>query len=144
MLEQSPLQARLLHLVVHVEVLNLQDKNSLLGLEKLRCAGCRIVLNYVGRDMDVFNHLNAHMADYLLLDPELVTNVHGNLMDEMLVTIIQGHAQRLGVKTIAGPSNQPVVMDTLSGIGIDYIYGDTIDESRPLELLLNTSYFAIN
>jgi EAL domain-containing protein (putative c-di-GMP-specific phosphodiesterase class I) len=94
--------------------------------------------------MDVFNHLNAHMADYLLLDPELVTNVHGNLMDEMLVTIIQGHAQRLGVKTIAGPSNQPVVMDTLSGIGIDYIYGDTIDESRPLELLLNTSYFAIN
>ncbi|VTP71307.1 putative diguanylate cyclase [Leclercia adecarboxylata] len=42
-----------------------------------------------GRDMEVFNHLSAQMADYLLLDPDLVVNVHANLMDEMLVTIIQ-------------------------------------------------------
>jgi len=37
-----------------------------------------------------------------------------------------------------------LMMDTLSGIGIDYIYGDCIAEPQPLELLLNTSYFAIN
>jgi EAL domain-containing protein (putative c-di-GMP-specific phosphodiesterase class I) len=85
MLEQSPLQARLLHLVVHVEVLNLQDKNSLLGLEKLRCAGCRIVLNYVGRDMDVFNHLNAHMADYLLLAAALLTAVMAHWVDTLVI-----------------------------------------------------------
>lgn len=35
-------------------------------------------------------------------------------------------------------------MDTLSGIGIDQIYGDIITEAQPLDLLLNTSYFAIN
>ena len=144
MLAQSPLPARLLHLMLHIDVLRQQNNACLQGLDKLRRAGCRIILSHVGRDMDEFNHLSAHQADYLLLDPEVVTNVHGNLMDEMLVTIIQGHAQRLGMKTIAGPSNQPVVMDTLSGIGIDYIYGNTIDEPRPLELLLNTSYFAIN
>ena len=65
-------------------------------------------------------------------------------MDEMLVAVIQGHAQRLGMKTIAGPGNQAIVMDTLSGIGIDFIFGDTIGEPQPLDLLLNTSYFAIN
>ncbi len=43
-------------------------------------------------------------------------------MDEMLITIIQGHAQRLGMKTIAGPVVLPLVMDTLSGIGVDLIY----------------------
>ncbi len=32
----------------------------------------------------------------------------------------------------------------ISGIGIDFIYGDTIAEPQPLDLLLNTSYFAIN
>ena len=144
MLAQSPLPARLLHPMLHIDVLRQQNNACLQGLDKLRRAGCRIILSHAGRDMDEFNHLSAHQADYLLLDPEVVTNVHGNLMDEMLVTIIQGHAQRLGMKTIAGPSNQPVVMDTLSGIGIDYIYGNTIDEPRPLELLLNTSYFAIN
>lgn len=144
MLSASPLQPRLLHLVVHVSVLTLEDEHSRNNLDKLRQAGCQIILSHVGRDMEVFNHLSAQMADYLLLDPELVINVHGNLMDEMLVTIIQGHARRLGIKTIAGPSNQPIMMDTLSGIGIDYIFGNTIGEPQPLELLLNTTYFAIN
>ena len=120
------------------------DERVQQGLQKLRHAGCRVVLSQVGRDMNVFNHLSANMADYLMLDAEMVTNIHGNLMDEMMVAIIQGHAQRLRMKTLAGPSNQPIMMDTLSGIGIDFIYGDTIAEPQPLELLLNTSYFAIN
>jgi EAL domain-containing protein (putative c-di-GMP-specific phosphodiesterase class I) len=66
------------------------------GLQKLRQAGCRVIFSQVGRDMNVFTHLTANMADYLMLDAEVVSNVHGNLMDEMMVTIIQGHAQRLG------------------------------------------------
>jgi len=35
-------------------------------------------------------------------------------------------------------------MDTLSGIGIDLIFGDTISQPQPLDMMLNTSYFAIN
>ncbi|WP_411561516.1 hypothetical protein, partial [Salmonella enterica] len=38
----------------------------------------------------------------------------------------------------------PQVLDTLSRIGVDLIYGDTIAEAQPLDLLLNTSYFAIH
>ena len=38
----------------------------------------------------------------------------------------------------------PLIMDALSGIGIDLIYGDVIADAQPLDLLLNTSYFAIN
>lgn len=79
-----------------------------------------------------------------MLDPELIGNVHASLMDEMMVTIVQGHAQRLGMKTIAGPTNQALMMDTLSGIGVDLIYGDSIAANQPLEVVLNTSYFAIN
>ncbi|ANG93435.1 diguanylate cyclase [Enterobacteriaceae bacterium 155047] len=144
LLEKSPLPGRLLHLVIPVEAVLQQEATLQSAVQKLRHAGCRIVLSQVGREMNVFNHLTAHMADYVLLDQELTANVHGNLMDEMMVTIIQGHAQRLGMKTVAGPCHQPLMMDTLSGIGIDYIYGDTISEAQPLELLLNTSYFAIN
>ncbi|EHD2969511.1 hypothetical protein JRT75_002920 [Escherichia coli] len=84
------------------------------------------------------------MADYLLLDAELCASVQGNLMDEMLISIIQGHAQRLGVKTIAGPVDMPLVLNTLSDIGVDLIYGDVIAEGQPLESLVNSSYFAIN
>ncbi len=144
LITKGPLPARLLHLAIAADVLSNTDENVQQGLQKLRQAGCRVVLTRVGRDMNVFSQLSANTADYLLLDADVVTNVHGNLMDEMMVTIIQGHAQRLGIKTIAGPCHQSIMMNTLSGIGVDFIYGDTIGEAQPLDLLLNTSYFAIN
>ena len=144
LLDKGPLPGRLLHLVIAIDDVANPDPNVQTGLQKLRHAGCRVVLSQAGRNMELFSHLGANVADYLMLDAEVVTNVHGNLMDEMMVTIIQGHAQRLGMRTIAGPCNQPIMMDTLSGIGVDFIFGDTIGEPQPLDLLLNTSYFAIN
>lgn len=144
LLEMSPLPGRLLHLVIPSQVTERQEAAVQEGLQKLRQAGCRIILSDVGGNMDLFNQLKPGAADYLMLDRELVKNVHANLMDEMMVTIIQGNAQRLGMKTIAGPSDAPLLMDTLSGIGIDFIYGDAIGAPQPLELLLSTSYFGIN
>lgn len=144
LLEQGPMPGRLLHLVIHADAM-LREGNAISeNLKRLRHAGCRIILSHIGHDLEVFNHLSAHLADYLLLDTELVTHMHGNLLDEMMVTIIQGHAQRLGMKSIAGPTSQPLMMDTLSGIGVDLIYGDIISQPQPLDLMLNSSYFAIN
>ncbi|XTZ39797.1 diguanylate cyclase [Salmonella enterica] len=144
MIEDGPMPGRLLHLMIHAEAV-MRDGNKITeNLQRLRYAGCRIILSHIGQDLEIFNHLTAYMADYLLLEPELVNNIQGNLMDEMMVTIIQGHAQRLGLKSIAGPTNQPLIMDTLSGIGIDMIYGDIISQAQPLDLMLNSSYFAIN
>ncbi|HEB1799193.1 TPA: diguanylate cyclase, partial [Escherichia albertii] len=139
-LEKSPLPPRLLHLIIPAEAIIDHAR----AIQKLRLADCRIVLSQVGRDLQIFNTLKANMADYLLLDSELSASVQGNLMDEMLISIIQGHAQRLGVKTIAGPVALPLVMDTLSAIGVDLIYGDVIANVQPLDLLVDSRYFAIN
>jgi len=144
LLEHGPLPGRLLHLMIQADALLREGKIISDNLKRLRHAGCRIILSHIGHDLEIFNQLAPHTADYILLEQELVTNVHGNLMDEMMVTIIQGHAQRLGLKSIAGPTNQPLMMDTLSGIGIDLIYGDTISQPQPLDMMLSTSYFAIN
>ncbi|WP_312687766.1 diguanylate cyclase [Kosakonia sp.] len=144
LLEHGPMPGRLLHLVIDADALMHEGPTLTENMKRLRHAGCRIILSHIGHDLEVFNRLAPHMADYLLLEPGLVANVQGNLMDEMMVTIIQNHAQRLGLKSIAGPTNQPLMMDTLSGIGIDLIYGDIISQPQPLDLMLNTSYFAIN
>ncbi len=144
LLEHGPLPGRLLHLMIQADVLMREGKAINDNLKKLRHAGCRIILSHIGHDLEIFNQLTPHTADYILLEQDLVNNVHGNLMDEMMVTIIQGHAQRLGLKSIAGPTNQPLMMDTLSGIGIDLIFGDTISQPQPLDMMLSTSYFAIN
>jgi len=143
-LAHSTLPPRLLHLVIDSEAIMRNGHQIENGMRKLRQAGCKIILNHINQDLELFNRLTPQMADYILLDPELVANVQTNLLDEMMVTIIQGHTHRLGMKSIAGPTNTPLMMDALSGIGIDLIYGDTIAQNQPLDLLLNTSYFAIN
>lgn len=143
-LSTSSLPPRLLHLTIHSDVLLTDDDRATKNMIKLRNAGCRVIVSQVGRDMDIFNQLNRQMCDYVMIAPELVMDVHTNLMDEMMVTIIQGHAQRLGLKCIAGPADQAMIMDTLSGIGIDMIWGDTIAQTQPLDMLLNQGYFGIN
>lgn len=102
------------------------------------------MLTHVGRDLELFDKISRQLFSYIIIDSELIRNVHCNLMDEMMVTIIHGHAQRLQLQTIAGPADLPLVMDTLSGAGVDLIYGETISAPQPLSMLLNTSYFAIN
>lgn len=143
-LQRSPLPPRLLHLTIPAGVMKSHPAQSISAIQRLRHAGCRIILSQVGRDLEIFENLKLHTVDYLLLDSEISASVHGNLMDEMWVSIIQGHAQRLDIKTIAGPVQMPLIMDALSGIGIDMIYGDIIADAQPLDLLLNTSNFAIN
>ncbi len=103
----------------------------------------RIVLSQVGRDLQIFNSVKANMADYLLLDGELCANVQGNLMDDADYDY-SGARSATRDKTIAGPVVLPLVMDTLSGIGVDLIYGEVIADAQPLDLLVNSSYFAIN
>lgn len=144
LLQHSPLPPRLLHLTIPAGVMKSHPAQSLSAIQRLRHAGCRIILSQVGRDLEIVENLKFHTVDYLLLDSEISASVHGNLMDEMWVSIIQGHAQRLDIKTIAGPVQMPLIMDALSGIGIDMIYGDIIADAQPLDLLLNTSNFAIN
>lgn len=143
-LEHSPLPPRLLHLIIPADVIVKQAQTAAATLRKLRQRGCQVILSHVGRDLQLFNLLPPHIVDYLLLDSDLIANVHESLMDEMLTSIIQGHAQHLDIKTLAGPVQNPQVLDTLSRIGVDLIYGDTIAEAQPLDLLLNTSYFAIH
>ncbi|VEB96327.1 Probable diguanylate cyclase YdaM [Cedecea lapagei] len=143
-LSTSRIPPRLLHLTIQSSDLLTEPKRIYTNLKRLRKAGCRMVLSHVGRDLALFNTLSHHLFDYVMLDPDLILNVHCNLMDEMMVTIVHGHAQRIALQTIAGPADMPLVMDTLSGIGLDLIYGETIAQPQPLELLLNNSYFGIN
>jgi diguanylate cyclase (GGDEF)-like protein/PAS domain S-box-containing protein len=143
-LTESQMPARLLHLIISSDCLLSDDRAMAQSLLRLRQAGCKLILSHPGQDLDVFNRLTPDSADYIMLAPDTVVNVHLNLMDEMMATIVHGHAHRLGMKTIAGPTNESLVMDTLSGIGIDMIYGETISQNQPLELVLHSSYFAIN
>ncbi|MGK3141580.1 diguanylate cyclase [Pantoea sp. C2G6] len=113
------------------------------ALRQLRQSGCRIVLQHFGRNLEAFNLLSDEVVDYLMLAPELVANVHNNLMDEMLLTIIQGQAAQRNIAVLAGPVSVPAVLATLGSLGMDGVWGSAVAERQPLTSLSDDRLFAI-
>ncbi|MGY5356926.1 diguanylate cyclase [Cronobacter dublinensis] len=143
-LAASPLPPRLLHFIVSSEVLTQDAATARRQLLRLREAGCRVVLSHVGRELEVFEHICAQCADYIMVASDLVMDAHASLMDEMLLTIVMGNARRLGLETIAGPADQQSLLETLASMGIDLVYGETVAQTQSLADRLATSYFSIH
>jgi len=113
------------------------------ALLQLRQCGCRIVLQHFGRNLDAFTLLSNEVVDYLVLAPELVANVHNNLMDEMLLTIIQGQATQRNIAVLAGPVSVPAVLSTLATLDVDGVWGSAVAERQSLRALAEDRIFAI-
>ena len=113
------------------------------ALRQLRQLGCRILLRHFGRNLEAFDHLPQADIDFLQLAPDLIANVHFSLMDEMLVSIIHGQAQRLNIATVAGPVELPIALTALASIGIEAVWGSAVNGGEPLGALLENSFFAI-
>ncbi|EOW6722023.1 diguanylate cyclase [Cronobacter dublinensis] len=143
-LAASPLPPRLLHFIVSSDVLTRDAATARRQLLCLREAGCRVVLSHVGRELEVFEHICAQCADYIMVASDLVMDAHASLMDEMLLTIVMGNARRLGLETIAGPADQQSLLETLASMGIDLVYGETVAQTQSLAARLATSYFSIH
>ncbi|BDH45237.1 diguanylate cyclase [Salmonella enterica subsp. enterica serovar Choleraesuis] len=137
------LPSRLLHIVLYGDT-PLTQPRVIENLRRLKAAGCVLIYNYASRDLDIFNALPRQTLDYLLLDSGLSGNIASNLMDEMMATIIHGHAQRLHIRTIAAAVHNGQTVDVLSAIGINMLYGEAIARQRPLDDLLNDILFGIH
>lgn len=143
-LAECNMPARLLHLSVSSEALLHASEQMADNLLRLHDAGCRLLISQVNRAPEMLNTENRHLFDYVMIDPELIVNINDNVMNEMLVSIIHGHARRLKMHAIAGPVETDKQFATLAGIGIDLLYGEAVTSAQPLDVLLNESYFAIN
>ena len=132
-------------LIISLETRMLLQHSQPLGplLLRLRQQGCRILLRDFGRNLEAFEQMPHELIDFIQLAPDITVNVHFNLMDEMLVSIIQGQAQRLNIATVAGPVELSMALATLGGIGIDGVWGDAVNGCEPLSYLLENSFFAI-
>jgi diguanylate cyclase (GGDEF)-like protein/PAS domain S-box-containing protein len=132
-------------LVISLETRELLKNNAALTplLMRLRQHDCRILLRSFGRNLDAFEQMPHEQIDFIQLAPDLTANVHSSLMDEMLVSIIHGQAQRLHIAVVAGPVDLPVALATLASIGIDGVWGEAVNRCEPLSALLENSFFAI-
>lgn len=112
-------------------------------LAKLQQLGCKLIIKEFGHNLNDFDLLTAHTIDYLKFNSELITNIHTNQMDEVLISIINGTAQRASIGTIAGPADLPLTLTKLISLDVALADGETIGPAIPLRDLLNSGYFAV-
>ncbi|CNI89245.1 MULTISPECIES: diguanylate cyclase [Yersinia] len=112
-------------------------------LAKLQQLGCKLIIKEFGHNLNDFELLAEHHIDYLKFNSELIAHIHINQMDEVLVSIINGTAQRANIATLAGPADLAPTLNKLITIGVDLADGETIGRTQPLSDVLNNGYFAI-
>ncbi|HDL8650662.1 TPA: EAL domain-containing protein [Yersinia enterocolitica] len=112
-------------------------------LAKLQQLGCKLIVKEFGHNLNDFELLAEHHIDYLKFNSELVAHIHLNQMDEVLISIINGTAQRANIATLAGPVELPPTLSKLIDIGVDLTDGTMIGRTEPLSEVLNSGYFAI-
>ncbi|WP_253073383.1 EAL domain-containing protein [Sodalis ligni] len=112
-------------------------------LQRLRRQGNQLMLDQFGDNFSAFNKLPTGTIDYIKLPNRFVHSLHNSQMDEMMVTIINGHIHRLNARSIAGPAHLPAVLEKLCLLGIDMAEGDSISRAIPLTAMLDSGYAAI-
>lgn len=144
MLQQSALPTSRLLIRVPESAVNEDYAQSLPALKALSELGCRLIVEDFGRNLSAIERLESVNIEYVMITPTLITNVHCNQMDEVLVSIIHGNAWRHGAQTIAGPADILATLLTLDSIKIDLAFGNMIQEVKPLTAVLEDGYFGMN
>ncbi|WP_213989921.1 diguanylate cyclase [Sodalis sp. dw_96] len=112
-------------------------------LQLLRRRGNKLMLDQFGDNFSSFNKLPAGIIDYIKLPNRFIHSLHNSQMDEMMVTIINGHIHRLNARSIAGPAHLSPVLDKLRLLGIDLAEGASVSRAIPLAVMLDNGYAAI-
>lgn len=109
-------------------------------LAKLQQFGCKLIIKEFGHNLNDFELLSEHKIDYLKFNSDLISHIHTNQMDEVLVSIIKNTAQQASITTLAGPARLPETLNKLIEIGVDLADGETIGRTQPLSELLDSVY----
>ncbi|AJR00320.1 hypothetical protein F652_2330 [Enterobacteriaceae bacterium bta3-1] len=144
MLQNSALPTSRLLIRIPESAVNEDYAQSQPALNALSELGCRLIVEDFGRNLSAIERLESVNIEYVMITPTLITNVHCNQMDEVLVSIIHGNAWRHGAQTIAGPADIQATLLTLDSIKIDLAFGNMIQEVKPLTAVLEDGYFGMN
>ncbi|WP_189836638.1 DUF1631 family protein [Sulfuriferula sp. AH1] len=105
-------------------------------IETVRGFGCRFSLDDFGSGYSSFAYLKNLKADFLKIDGAFIRDLAKSPADLAMVKSMHQVAHALGLKTIAEYVENPVTLDMLGRIGVDYAQGHGIEASRALDTLV--------
>jgi len=97
--------------------------------------GCEFALDDFGSGLSSFATLKTLPIDYLKIDGSFISNLAADSVNRALVTAMIELARSLRFRVVAEQVEDQLSLDTVKGMGIDFVQGFIIGRPKPLSVM---------
>lgn len=109
-------------------------------IEQVRAAGVRVALDDFGAGASSFGYLKSMRVDYLKIDGQFIRGLLNNPLDEAAVRCFVDVAEVAGIQTVAEFVDDPLVLERLRTLNVDFAQGFLLHKPAPIAQLLDVRH----
>ena len=117
-------------------VANLDHAQRFIGV--LHGMGCEFALDNFGRGLSSFSTLKTLPMDYLKIDGSFIKNLAGDAVNLAMVAAMIELSRSLNFRVVAEHVEDQWALDTVTGMGIDFVQGYMVGRPQPLSMTPST------
>jgi diguanylate cyclase (GGDEF)-like protein/PAS domain S-box-containing protein len=96
--------------------------------------GCEFALDNFGRGLSSFSTLKTLPMDYLKIDGSFIKNLAGDAVNQAMVVAMIELSRSLNFRVVAEHVEDQWALDTVTGMGIDFVQGYMVGRPQPLSM----------
>ena len=97
--------------------------------------GCEFALDDFGSGLSSFSTLRTLPMDYLKIDGSFIKNLAGDSVNQAMVAAMIELSRSLNFRVVAEQVEDQVSLDTVVGMGIDFVQGFIVGRPQPLSMV---------
>jgi len=114
-------------------VANLDHAQRFIGV--LHGMGCEFALDDFGSGLSSFSTLRTLPMDYLKIDGSFIHNLAGDTVNKAMVAAMIELSRSLNFRVVAEQVEDQLSLDTVTGMGIDFVQGFVVGRPEPLSMV---------
>jgi diguanylate cyclase (GGDEF)-like protein/PAS domain S-box-containing protein len=97
--------------------------------------GCEFALDNFGSGLSSFSTLKTLPMDYLKIDGSFIKNLAGDTVNQAMVAAMIELSRSLNFRVVAEQVEDQWALDTVTGMGIDFVQGFIVGRPQPLSMV---------
>jgi diguanylate cyclase (GGDEF)-like protein len=97
--------------------------------------GCEFALDNFGSGLSSFSTLKTLPMDYLKIDGSFIKNLAGDSVNQAMVAAMIDLSRSLNFRVVAEHVEDQLALDTVTGMGIDFVQGFIVGRPQPLSMV---------
>ena len=97
--------------------------------------GCEFALDNFGSGLSSFSTLKTLPMDYLKIDGSCIKKLAGDTVNQAMVAAMIDLSRSLNFRVVAEHVEDQLALDTVTGMGIDFVQGFVVGRPQPLSMV---------